>query len=132
MRQDVREIQAQLKEVESYGKDVNEMWNVFQQGLEERINKNIPHKTKRSKDGLPWMTTELRKLIKKHDRLYKKKKSADPKHIEEFKNIKHLVQKKSRHAYWNNVEGLISPNEEKKSNSARHSTSKRLWTFKYK
>ena len=106
------------------------MQTVFQQGLEKNINKNIPLKTARSKDGLPWMTTELRTLIKKRDRLYKKKKKyADPKHIEEFKTMKHLVQKKSRQAYWNYVEGLISPNEEKEYNSTRDNTSKRFWTF---
>ena len=68
--------------MDNSGQGVNKIWNAFQQALEKSINKHIPHKT-----------TELRKLIKKRDKLlYKrKKKSGDSKHAEE--TIKHVVQK---------------------------------------
>ncbi|MCG8079022.1 MAG: endonuclease/exonuclease/phosphatase family protein, partial [Candidatus Thiodiazotropha taylori] len=130
MRQDVRQIHSQVEEMERSGIGVDEMWNAFQQGLESSIGKHIPHKTARNKDGLPWMTTELKKLLKKKDRLYKKKKkSGDPKHIEEFKALKHLVQKMSRQVYWDYIESLITPQQEPDSTSTRDSSSKRFWTF---
>lgn len=132
MKQDVQQLQTQIEQMERSGSDVNCMWDTFQQKLDASIAKNIPHKTARSKDGLPWMTTELKKLIKKCDRLYKKKKkSANPKDIEEFKAMKHLVQKKLRQAYWTYVEDLVSPQEQPvpETPSRKDDSSKRFWTF---
>jgi hypothetical protein len=58
-------------------------------------------KTARTKDSLPWITSDLNKLIRKRDRLYKrKKKSGDKKTAEKFKEIKRIVQRELRRAYW--------------------------------
>ena len=92
----------------------------FQQALEKSVNKYIPHKTAKSKDSLSWMTTELRKLMERRNRLYKRQKtSGGPKHAEEFKTIKHLVQKKkSRHAYSNYGENSVTPHSLARNNSS--------------
>jgi hypothetical protein len=42
-------------------------------------NKNIPHKTAKNKNGHPWIDAELKKQIRRQQRLYKKmKKTGDP------------------------------------------------------
>lgn len=38
----------------------------------EKLKKNMPHKTTRTDNGCPWITTDIRRLIKKKDRAYKK------------------------------------------------------------
>ena len=112
-------------------KSINDIWDTFQVALEKSSSLNIPFKTAKRKDGSPWITDEIRKLIKKRDRLYKKKKkSADKGHIEKFKIIKHLIQKKQRQAYWNYIEDIIIPKESDTTNTCnKNNSKKRFWTF---
>jgi len=44
---------------------VESMWNIFQTNLQESIQKNIPQKKARQKDGYPWINSDLRRLNKK-------------------------------------------------------------------
>jgi hypothetical protein len=37
----------------------HEIWNHFTSALEDSINRNIPYKTARKKDGCPWITTDI-------------------------------------------------------------------------
>jgi hypothetical protein len=64
------------------GNSTQELWDYFKKELEDSIDENIPQKTARIKDGNPWITRDIKRLIRKRDRLYKKnqKKSGDPKH----------------------------------------------------
>jgi len=44
--------------------------------------------------SLPWITSDLKKLIRKRDRLYKrKKKSGDKKTAKKFKENKQIIQR---------------------------------------
>ena len=43
--------------------------------IEASVNKHIPHKVFKRKDKLPWITQELKSLIRK--RAYKKKKKSN-------------------------------------------------------
>ncbi|KAK6188800.1 hypothetical protein SNE40_004902 [Patella caerulea] len=126
MRTDMKEIQNTTEEMTSSHTSINEIWDTFQVALEKSSSLNIPSKTAKRKDGSPWITDEIRKLIKKRDRLYKKKKkSADKGHIEKFKTIKHLIQKKQRHAYWNYIEDIILPKETETSTTSDKNNSKK-------
>jgi len=44
----------------------NDIWNLFVTSLEDSVN--------RKQDDCPWITTDLRRLIRRRDRAYKKKK----------------------------------------------------------
>jgi hypothetical protein len=58
-----------------------ELWDYFMKELEDSIDENIPQTTAKVKDGKPWITRDIKRLIWKRDRLYKKQKtSGDPKH----------------------------------------------------
>ena len=55
------------------------MWNTFRDTLINSTSKNIPHKTAKNKNGHPWIDAELKKQIRRQQRLYKKmKKTGDP------------------------------------------------------
>ena len=76
--------------------NTNDLWLWFKVSLEAGINQFIPHKTARSNlDSLPWITNELRKLMRKQSKLYlRKKRSGKSSDLNSFKQIKQLVQKK--------------------------------------
>jgi hypothetical protein len=69
------------------------MWCTFKSKFEELIKKHVLHNTARTKDTLSWITSDVKKLIRKRDRLYKrrKKKSGDKKTADKFKEIKRIV-----------------------------------------
>ena len=56
--------------------------------IEASVNKHILHKVCKGKDKLPWITQELKSLIRKRDRAYKKKKKSN--HPQDTKKFKHL------------------------------------------
>ena len=49
------------------------MWEYIKNQLEELVKIRIPQKMTRRKDNPPWITSDIKKLIKKRDRLYKLK-----------------------------------------------------------
>jgi hypothetical protein len=64
-------------------------------------SKNIPHKTAKNKNGHPWIDAELKKQIRRQQRLYKKmKKTGDPDIKKAYRKHKHHLQKLTRQAYW--------------------------------
>ena len=81
------------------------------------------------RDSSPWITPEIKKLIRKRDRLqnvYKcKKKSGNKKSTEKFKIIKRKVQRELRRAYWKYVEEIVTPEED----DNQYSGMKRVWTY---
>ena len=92
--------------------NTNDLWLRFRVSLEAGINQFIPHKTARSKDSLPWITNELRKLMRKQAKLYlRKKRSGKSSDLNSFKQVKQLIQKKLRQAYWSYVDNLVTPEE---------------------
>ena len=47
-----------------------ENWNEFKNALFKSMDNHIPKKTIKGKVGVPWMTNEVKRLIKKKKRLY--------------------------------------------------------------
>jgi len=50
--------------------NVNTLWIQFRDTLLHLIDNHIPCKIARKKCGLPWVTREIRSMIRKHNRLY--------------------------------------------------------------
>ena len=60
---------------------VEENWKQFKEAIETCIEKHILRKKIGKHHDVPWMTTEIKRLIRKTKRLYKKsKKSKKPSH----------------------------------------------------
>jgi hypothetical protein len=106
--------------------DPDELWQLLRDALKEGVHRYVPNKMSRTKDSLPWLTTELRKLLKKQEKLYlKKKHTKKPEDIKSFKALKQYIQKKLRRAYWSYVEDLVTPVQGENT----HTTSKKFWTY---
>ena len=52
------------------GKTVEELWLSFISSLEKFVNECVPTKLIRGKASLPWITQEIKRLIRKRDKLY--------------------------------------------------------------
>ncbi|VDH93835.1 Hypothetical predicted protein [Mytilus galloprovincialis] len=76
---EINETYQRIKELAANGSSVEELWLLFKPKLNQSVNNHMPHQTAKQKDSFPWLTPNIRKLIHRRDRLYKKKKkSADP------------------------------------------------------
>ncbi|VDI45583.1 Hypothetical predicted protein [Mytilus galloprovincialis] len=126
IKQEMNETYQRVKELAANGSSVEELWLLFKSKLNQSVNNHIPHKTAKQKDSLPWLTPNIRKLIHRRDRLYKKKKkSADPKITSKFKETKQMVQRELRRAYWKYIENIVTPKEE----NNQYSSMKQFWTY---
>ncbi|CAC5387065.1 unnamed protein product [Mytilus coruscus] len=108
---------------------VNTLWTHFQTKLEESIGKNVPKKTARKKDGSPWITSDIKRLIRKRDKWFKRmKKSGNGGDRDKFKELKSRTQREIRKAYWNYIDSIVSPPDLIKPQE-RPNCMKRFWTF---
>ena len=77
--------------------------------LENGVNKCIPHKTASTKAKLPWITTEIKHIMRRPDRIYKSKFKTGSEHYNDiFKTLKAEIQRKLRRGYWDYIQGLIT------------------------
>ena len=92
---------------------INSIWDHFKTSLEESIKRNVPIKTTRKKDGCPWITSDIKRLIRKRDRWYKRsRKSGHSGDNKKFKDLKCTTQKEIRRAYWKCIDGIMSSETE--------------------
>jgi hypothetical protein len=114
----------------------DELYNKFVESLQAGVKKHIPQKNIKKKEGLPYITNSIRKLIRRRDRAYKKQQKArrsnkDPcvqrKLLKEFLDLKHSVQKELRNAYWAHVETIITPSAD--TPEQPYKGMKRFWSF---
>ena len=97
---------------------------VFKTGLQGSISRHIPHKTPKKTDSYPWITTDIKKLIRKS--LYSMMKKHGTEDLKaEVRKLRRKVQKKLRRAHWDYVCRLF-----KKTNEEDHTPSlNRFWTY---
>ena len=131
MRSDMKTTLNNVVTVSQNGGTADDMWNCFKNDLKQSITENIPQATAKAKRNLPWLSPEVKKLIRKRDRLYKRmKKSGDSNTKSKFKEIKKQVQKGLRRSYWTHIEEILSPQDQ---TSGEYHGLKRFWTYiKYK
>ena len=122
--------------LQQHSKTTNELWLMFKDAITKAAQKYIPSKICKKRDRLPYITPELVKLIKRRDRVYKKRQrakrnfnhsatgyqNADKK----LKQLKKEIQTKLRQAYWSYIESIITPVE---NDSGTASGMKRFWQF---
>ncbi len=83
------------------------------------MRKHIPTKTCKPNDNLPYIISEITKLIKKQDSAFKTRKKAQKNFLHstsncqildhKVKELKRQIQKKTRAVYWIYIEAFISP-----------------------
>ena len=99
-----------IKRMKDMELPINSLWEHFQSSLEESVKEHIPSKLARVKDGHPWITRDVRRLIKKRDRWYKrKKKSGNARDLKTYKELKRKTQQEIRRAYWKYIDSIVTP-----------------------
>ena len=108
--------------------NIDEVWEKFKNTLLESMEKHIPKKNTRPRDSYPWITHEIKKMIKKRDRQSKKLKK-NPRLVEleaKYKETRRGVKKLIRKEYWTYVCSLF---EENKDEVDTRPCLKRFWTY---
>ena len=110
---------------------VEEIWTAFKTALHNGISQFVPIKKIGPKKSLPWITQEIKRLIRKRDSLYQKQKRGKPKDRHHLKQVKHLVQSKIRLAYNNYLQSILGLSEEGNDTAGNNSgfVSKKLFSL---
>ena len=87
-------------------KDVEQIWSSLKTAIETGISQFVPIKKIGSKRSMPWITQEIKRLIRKRDSLFQKQKKGHPRDRRHFKEVKHLVQTKIKSAYNNYLQSI--------------------------
>ena len=133
LEQHMRQAGEEIKE-QANTASADTLWELFSNAIQEGVRKFIPHKTCKARDNLPWVTPEIRKMIKRKNRLsYKKRKSRNFNRSslqfqtlsEKIRLLNKNIQKEMRRAYWNHIESLITPG----ASDGEYTGMKRFWTF---
>ena len=85
---------------------VKEIWNALKTALDSGIKQFVPIIKLSSKCSLPWVTQEIRRLMRKRDKLYQKQETGSGKDSH-FKRVKHLVQLRINISYVNYLADIL-------------------------
>ena len=110
IRNDLQSLEGVIRDLTSKDTNIDKLWEIFRDSILHTIDKHIPHKTSRKRCTLPWISIQLRRQIKKRNKLYHKAKqtgSADT--YNKFLDLKHSIQSDLRKSYWQYINNLISP-----------------------
>ena len=93
--------------------DIQTLWDEFVTKLQHGIDTYIPIRKARSRDGLPWINQEIRRLMRKRDRHYKRwTRSNRPVDHKKFLDYKHLVRRVSETAYEKYIGDILGLQQE--------------------
>ena len=71
-----KKLSTSIKASYDKGDCINTLWSIFKTSLTEAINKNIPSKQIRTSNNLPWMNSNLKKMIRKKNKLHQRAKKT--------------------------------------------------------
>ena len=107
------------------------MRDTFKENMIDSINKHIPKKTTSKRWHLPYITKEIKSLIRSKKKLYNKaKKSNDESTWNKFKKLRQHIKLKLKDAHDNYINDLLkvdTVNEE--TSQPKLTIGKRLWTY---
>ena len=93
--------------------DSQAMWDKFTSRLQQGIDKHIPTRSSGTKDGFPWINQEIRRLMRKRDKLYRRwSRSGRPDDQKKFCDQKHLVRRIIGRAYEKYLKDILGLNNE--------------------
>ena len=72
LKQSMRDVYVKLKQYDLATTSVQSMWDRFATVLGQGIDKFIPVRKAGTRDGFPWINQEIRCLMRKRDKLYKR------------------------------------------------------------
>ena len=122
---------SEFSESNAEANSVDQNWNSFKHSEISGISKFIPQKPPKPRNKLPWISHEIKRQIRKKDRLHKKAiRSKNPQHWKALKSQRNLVSsliKKSHHCYLNEaIGGSLIYNPKEFRSYVKHSKSENI------
>ena len=111
----------------SQEQNIDHLWETFKNNVIDIMNKHIPTKMiNNSKKRLPWINKNIKSLIRKRNKLFKRmKQHPNSKTTQHYKDIKHQIQRETRQSYWNYLENIICYDE----NTETSQKQKKFWNY---
>ena len=72
LKQSMRDLHSELTQSDLATTSAQSMWDRFATKLEQGIDQFIPTRKSGSRDGFPWINQEIRRLMRKREKLYKR------------------------------------------------------------
>jgi hypothetical protein len=109
---------------------VDEVWDIFKNKVLDAVDQTVPSKMiNNNKKRLPWITKEIKALIRKRKKLYqKKKRNKCTRTTKKYHECKRTLQKKMKQEYWKYLEGIIAFYTTD-TNSERPQKQNKLWSY---
>ena len=99
----------------------------FTKAIEEGMKKYIPTKMTNMKERPPWITSDIKRLLQKTRKLFKKQKGSAyaSRASQHYRFLKAFTQKSIRKAYWCYIESIITDKDDDDSPAS----DKKFWRF---
>ncbi|XP_071959873.1 uncharacterized protein [Antedon mediterranea] len=105
---------------------VDDDWNRVKTHLNEGIKKYIPSKIVKKKESSPWISRSLKRMMRRRDKAYKAcTKRGRTQDEEKFRLLKSQCQREMRKQYWEYIENMITPKEDKNT----YQPIKKFWKY---
>ncbi|CAG2252996.1 SMARCAD1 [Mytilus edulis] len=106
---------------------MDELWDNFKTKVLKTMEESIPTKMiNNTKQKLPWINKEIKSLIRKRNKLFKKMKTDSHSKInKQYRETKKLLQKETRKAYWTYLENIICYDESLQTSQKQ----KKFWNY---
>ena len=113
VRNDLKKCFEEHIATEAPFKSVDENYQFFKSTINDSITNHIPQKNISGRWNVPWLTTSIKRLTRKKQRLYNKaRRTGDPGDWKKFKELRKHVKKQLSVAHNEYVSGLLSAPEE--------------------
>ena len=94
---------------ENSSRTVEQNWNFFHENILQVVEEHIPAKQITASNHLPWMTSQLKRLIKRKQRLYNRaKRFKRPSDWKAYKDIQSRVRSTLRQQHLKYLTGRLS------------------------
>ena len=87
------------------GDNIDKLWTDFKDKLTQEIDNHIPHKMKGNKTATPWINNDIKRMLRKKQRLYNQAKKQ-----RDWTNYRHFqkeCKKNIRRAEWDHINTTI-------------------------
>ena len=107
------------------------MWDSLENFLKSLVEKHVPSCPAKPQKQKPWVTSELKALFNKRDRLHRKARATkSEKHKNSFLDLRHQAQKAERSAYKQYTDSIFGLGDVNTQDpTERQSICKRFWSY---
>ena len=128
MRNEIEPLEGEINNLVLQTVHIDDVWRKLSDSILHVVNKYIPYKITRKRRSLPWISVQLRKQIKRRDKLYRQaKRSGSADIYSRFLDLKHSIQREMRKSYWQYINSLILPESVGNVNGSQQQ--KKFWSY---